>query len=542
MKRRFFFLLAAAALLLPQAVMASGQRAGSAGSVQTGTDPNLNPVGQLPVVKTKESFTFLIDGGTHDVPSAYLELFEKETNVHVNLTSFEYTAARERMNIMVSSGDYPDAIGGWIGVPVQQYAADGVIIPLEDLIDKYTVNIKAALAQPGARQGVIMDDGHIYSPPLLLDEPTTHWIPWINEKWLNQVDMKMPTTTEELKQVLIAFRDKIPPVNGQKIIPLSSYPTTIAWYINGLAGWFGINAYSTSVMINGQVEYPMVMPQFKEYIKYMADLNANGLLDPELFTQDSATHQAKGKQGLYGIDIAYWALDTGPIVTTDPTERPYDFVPLPVLKAPGVTKPVWNRNSTGLKVFNGNFVISSKAKNPITIIRWLDNLYTEEHSMELKWGALGVKIEKVGNRTYREIDTSGWTAEQNDNYSKSYYFPQIFWERIATGLAELLPPVGKKPNYTSKTAKDLANEIYAPYLEPDVFPRIMYTDEESQKLADLGTAIDTYAPQKWAEWIMGQANVDAEWDAYVAQINKFGLQERLTIMRTALKRTQELLK
>jgi putative aldouronate transport system substrate-binding protein len=389
-----------------------------------------------------------------------------------------------------------------------------------------------------------MDDGHIYSPPLLLDEPTTHWIPWINEKWLAQVGMKMPTTTEEFKQVLIAFRDKIPPVNGQKIIPLSGYPTTIQWYINGMAGWFGLNAYWDAAVINGRVEYPMAMPQFREYIRYMADLNANGLIDPEMFTQDGATSTAKGKQGLYGVDIGYWPGDTAPTVTTDPTERPYDFVPLPVLRAPGVTQPIWYRSSMGISAASGNFVISSKAKNPITILRWLDNLYTEEHSVETFYAsALGVKLEKIGDHTYRQIDTSTWTDAQNNDYSERYWFPALpRWDRVASGLAELLPPVGRKPDYTADTAKALANEVYGPYLDPNLYPRFLYTDEENQRLADISTAMDIYAKQKWAEWIVGQANVDAEWDAYIAQLNRLGLQELNTVRQTAWKRTQDLLK
>ena len=45
---------------------------------------------------------------------------------------------------------------------------------------------------------------------------------WINKNWLEKLNLAVPTTTEELKNVLIAFRDNDPNGNGQKDeIPLS---------------------------------------------------------------------------------------------------------------------------------------------------------------------------------------------------------------------------------------------------------------------------------------------------------------------------------
>lgn len=69
-----------------------------------------------------------------------------------------------------------------------------------------------------------MPDGKIYSFP--------YWggAPWfgiyrmgvVNTDWLKAVDMEIPTSLEELKEVLIAFRDEDPNGNGKKDeIPLS---------------------------------------------------------------------------------------------------------------------------------------------------------------------------------------------------------------------------------------------------------------------------------------------------------------------------------
>ena len=72
-------------------------------------------------------------------------------------------------------------------------------------------------------------DGHIYSFPWIEElgagKESIHSVndfPWINVEWLNKLGLKMPTTTEELKQVLIAFKTKDPNGNGKADeIPMS---------------------------------------------------------------------------------------------------------------------------------------------------------------------------------------------------------------------------------------------------------------------------------------------------------------------------------
>lgn len=39
---------------------------------------------------------------------------------------------------------------------------------------------------------------------------------WINQTWLDKLDMELPTTTEEFKEMLIRFRDEDPNGNGEK--------------------------------------------------------------------------------------------------------------------------------------------------------------------------------------------------------------------------------------------------------------------------------------------------------------------------------------
>ena len=123
-------------------------------------------------------------------------------------------------------------------------------------------------------------------------------IPWISTKMLKKVGMKMPTTTDELEKVLLAFKAKIPGV-----IPMS-------FRINGggedpamllSAFGFGDNYDHYMVSDNKKVFYTSVQDGYKAGIAWLHKLQTEGLIDPEAFTQDWNTFVAKGKAQKYGM-------------------------------------------------------------------------------------------------------------------------------------------------------------------------------------------------------------------------------------------------
>ncbi|MDR1325823.1 MAG: extracellular solute-binding protein [Treponema sp.] len=560
MKKFFGLMLAMALLLMPAlGVFASGQTGtGTTGTttlIRTDDPNNFNAVGTWPAVKQKAAFTMLVDMDGAKVNRAndmvVVQDFEQKTNIQAQINNFPYATALERKNIMVATGDYPDVIAGWIvtGNDVMTWANEGLIIPLETLIEQYTVNIKTALSLTGVRQSMTLPDGHIYSPPYPYQEPLVTYSPWINRLWLEQLGLQMPTTTDELKQVLIAFRDRIPAVNGQKIIPFAAEPNNFS--VGELAGWFGVNASRRGAnaggfaIINGQIQSTLTSNEYKAAIKFFADLYKEGLVDPELFTQEVAMYTAKNNLKLYGVMYDY-----GPLAWKQ-QERPAgwtqgdietDFDPMPVLKAPGVTNPVWRRNCYGITLFRNQFVITDKAKNPITILRWLDYVYSQDASPATDRGPLGVKWEKVGDRTYREIfkaiGQNGWTQADEDKYAWGNVFPPPLprFHRNNPGLpenlrTEVLPPVGLRPGYDYQGVRDA---LYEPYLDERI-PDLWLSQDVAKRRADIQTAISSYVDQKEAEWVSGQANIDAEWDAYIAQLNRLGLQELTAIIRNAAK-------
>ena len=193
----------------------------------------------------------------------------------------------------------------------------GIIIPVEHLIDKYMPNLKAILKN-------IRNIEHVYSPGR-----TYLFFPWIeqlgegkeaiqaignisyiNKKWLDFLGLKVPETTEELEKVLIAFRDYAEELKSEfdiegDVIPMSfiinNGDQDPAILINGFGEGYGDTGDHFAVTDEGKVIYTTVQEGYKEGIQWLHELVEQKLVDPEAFTQEWSTYVAKGKSHRYGL-------------------------------------------------------------------------------------------------------------------------------------------------------------------------------------------------------------------------------------------------
>ena len=496
----------------------------------------------LPITTEKTSFSLMIDDSGYAEDKLIYDILEEQTNVHVELNLAPYQLQLEKMGIALNTGDYADVIAGWLlGTKdiIDLGMGDQTFLPLEDLIAKYAPNIEEVLNIGGVRESMTLPDGHIYTIPYVVSEPQATFKPYINQQWLERVGMEMPTTPEELKAVLIAFRDQDANGNGDPNdeIPFSGDPNNLS--LGMLAGWWGVDAnsgnsdYPYFALVDGKIQFNANKPEYKQFIEFFADLYKENLIDPEIFTQDLETWKAKGKQGLYGVSIAYGPGDFYENFQKDTEEyAKYGesaYTWLPVLK--GCENPIYHRNSYGVTLFRTQAAITDKCdeEKAAIIIRWFDNLFTNDNSRQSSSGPLGISIEKLSEGVYRELDKSDWDDAKNEKYGWSNIFTQSMPRYYHNDKV-----LGYGKEEVEKSFNDLADEAYAPYLN-EHFPAVWATSEDDTARASiLATDINTYVKQKIAQWVSGEADVNAEWDAYCAQLEAYGLSELTQIHQRAL--------
>jgi putative aldouronate transport system substrate-binding protein len=295
----------------------SGPSAGNGGATQpaesaksTGTsapEPGKDGIepsepGTFPIVKETVTFKAFapLDAHTKDyATNEFTKFYEQKTNVHIEWETCPNDSAtlREKRNLLLAGGDYPDIFFG-AGITKDEemiYGPQGVFIPLNSYIDKYSFEIKKMLDEvPFVKDSITASDGNIYTLPQVNDcyHCTMSQKMWINSTWLKNLDLRMPTTTQEFEEVLKAFKTRDPNGNGKADeIPLSGCIPSWHTYLDGYltCAFIYTDGDETTARLyvtdDGKVETVVNKPEFKEAMAYINSLYAQGLIDPAAYTQ-----------------------------------------------------------------------------------------------------------------------------------------------------------------------------------------------------------------------------------------------------------------
>ena len=141
------------------------------------------------------------------------ELLEEMFNVEFDLVVTPAESLAEKQQLLLASGGYPSVffMGRISRADQMKYGRQGVLVPLNPLIDKWGPNIQIAFEKmPTLEPAITTPDGNIYSLPGA--QECYHCIysqkQWINTEWLNKLGLEMPTSTDEYERVLLAARTK----------------------------------------------------------------------------------------------------------------------------------------------------------------------------------------------------------------------------------------------------------------------------------------------------------------------------------------------
>lgn len=454
---------------------------------------------------------------------------EEKTGVHINWKNYTSDSFNEKRNLAIASGDLPDAImdAGYTDYELLQLGTDGTIVPVEELIEKYMPNLKKVLEEaPEYKAMITAPDGHIYAFPWIEElgsgKESIHSVndmPWINVEWLNKLGLDMPSTTEELKTALLAFKNGDPNGNGEADeIPMSFILNNGNEDMNFLFGSFGFgdNGDHTVVTNDGKVVFTANQEGYKEAIKYFHELYELNLIDEESFEQDYNTYLAKGQDGRYGL---YFQWDKANI--TGNNEK-YDL--LPPLAGPDGEINVTRTNNFGFS--RGKMVITSANKNLELTAKWIDQLYEPIQSVQNNWGT-------YGDETQQNIFEFDADKNMLTHLPLEGSAPVELRQKTNIGgplaiLDEYYGVYTTKPD-DAAWRLDLMKEKLVPYMKAEHnYPQIFFSLEDQKQLSTIETDLFAYVNRKRAEWIKN-GNIDQEWNEYLQELDRLGLDRWLAI-------------
>jgi len=455
--------------------------------------------------------------------------YEDRTNMNINWEMVPHDSIAEKRNLALGGGNLPDAFhSAQIGVSdLAKYGEQGVFIPLNDLIDEYAPNFREILDEnPVIENAITMPDGNIYSFPLISDpEFASHRIqarPFINKKWLDELGMEIPETTDAFYEFLTAVKNDLGeiPFGGPYIDTLTEY----------LKGSFGVanrgssNAYIDEDPDTGDLRFYPISDDYKELIEYVHKLYEEELIQQNIFSIEHNQFIANLGEGMYG-SVVWFAPEE--VASKDEGKN---YVGMTVLEGTDGDKTLTQIGDPVQSA--GAFVITSENDYPASTVRWMDYFYGDE-GMELFFmGVEGETFEydEDGNPKFMDHITNSEEGLTFEEEAAKYLtfpgggFPSMVKEDFFQGVA------------SAPQSLEASEKLESDMIEDDlIWPTLTYTNEENQQLNSFGSDIEKYVGEMRDKFISGDEPL-SKWDEYVAEIEKMGLEDYMKIKQDALDR------
>jgi putative aldouronate transport system substrate-binding protein len=340
----------------------------------------------------------------------------------------------QKINTAAAANDLPDLFfvnrDAWYAL-VQQ----GLIAQVDDLLPLMPTRTETHYSDPN-RNALVTIDGKMYGLPDPGQIPTTDGLV-IRKDWLDKLNLTMPTNLDELLEVARAFTFNDPDGNGKNdTYGFGAYPENAGVPENGLGrrfdyimGAFGVpgmwDVRDASFGLNVR------KPEFLDALRYVRQINVEGLITPDWPTLKKDDFRAKWKQGQWGIMREnFAALSTKSNYKDFDANNPEgEWVVLPPPVGPT------GLSSEGLAIQSARiYAVSQKAidegKGP-AIARFLEWTAQDEGYYLLGFGVKGenYNLDANGFITLEGIDPAkAWTAKEMQPYTQLANMVYIFTE------------------------------------------------------------------------------------------------------------------
>ncbi len=524
-------------------------------------DSIFNEPGTLPIVKEPITLTVFApaNGEYRWEDNTHVQELEEKTGIHLEWqTAASSDDIKTKLSTLFASGDMPDIILTGVSAKnrydkatVQSLAEQGLILPLTEYYDTVSVNYKKLLDEiDGFREYITQPDGNIYDIPNLDGSLHVQYNmkAWINQTWLDNLGLSMPETTDELYEVLKAFKEQDANGNGDPNdeIPLSTVVSGAGTQIDGfLMDPFQLISEESKLIIqDGKVTYSPVTEGYKEGLTYLNKLYSEGLINPESFTQDKDNQvnvNEAGDECVIGMFLAQrpgYACD----LSTEPYSKKWEqYRAMSPIEGPsGQRIASWNPY---VRFQVGMTFISSTCANPEAAFRLIDYLASEEMTYRQALGVEGVHYEMLDDNTtevgldgvtkakYKRLnaDTSNQTLGQLFGLTRT----EEFISAEATNpnpYAEDVKPLNGRQVVMYKASKEM--EKYRQDLST-VMPDLYMSSEDSAEMSLLKTNITDTQKQYMTQFITGERSIDADWENYLGALDNVGLQRYLEMLQKA---------
>ena len=532
----------------------SGSAATSTGSSTSGVV--LNDAGTYPIVKDGKLelsvFTLSMPNVQDFETNDFTKFLEEKTGIHIKFVTAGRDEYEEKLNLLLQSGDYPDVILGGAPNLAKYGVKEGVIIPLDDYLTEKNVPNYLKLVANYDINKTKEADGKIYSLGGVNDCYHCQFARrmWVNQKYLKEMGVEIPTTTEEFKNVCKKFLEY--KKGGIAVAGAAQgwHTRMQDWLVGAFTFVPGKSATLNArdyVVLNDEtkkVETVANSDAYKEGLKYMRDLYKMGAIYDGNFTQTSEQLRTLANQEDEPV-LFFTAGVNSDIIDPDSNNKLYrNYVPMAPIKGPDGTQIAWTIHNSGFN--SGGFCITDKCQNIEAALRWVDFFYSETGDLCSQYGADEGKDWVLNPKGKVGLNGEPALYEVLNLYSSD---PQNHdWQDVGLRVAPAPYRLGQavdanvdpySPAGLEKLLYDTSKNLYEPYANNTKLlnlSELKLTDEESTAVSTMAVELEKIIEENSVAFITGTKDIDAEWESYKDAINKAGIEEILKTYQTAYDR------
>jgi putative aldouronate transport system substrate-binding protein len=492
--------------------------------------------------------------------NAFTKVIEEKFDVDLEFetTTWDGAAAGEKRQISLASGDYPDA---YMLIPwVDQFSGDelvklggqGVLLPLDDLIGEDTPNLTAAFEkEPGFKELATSPDGKIWGIPAWNDCYHCSYPSklWMNSSWLEAVGLPQPTTPEELRAVLEAFKTQDPNGNGaEDEIPLSATGggSLLSYLMNPYVYTPEMSAEGTTPAALGadgdQVVLQPTRDEWREGISYVTSLYEDGLIDEGAFTQNGEALSAKGNSA-EGVILGSVAVMHPWFVDAAADEERYEqYDAVAPLTGPNGSDATYSGGGSGAAP-GATFVItnrSSEAKQK-KLMQILDFMISYEGHLQGEFGVEGVNwarpeagdvaLDEALEPSFKVLTPPEGEGTNNSWGPIAQFFSDAEFRNSQVTATDIKTPDGYERRLFEAT------KLYEGHESAELFPywEVGVTGETATELATIQTNIENFVVQASAEFVTGVRDIgsDEDWAEFQQNLTDLGAERYVQIYQEA---------
>lgn len=481
---------------------------------------------------------------------------------------FEHPVAgdTQAVPLMIAGGEYPDLI--YAKGDTSKLIDAGAIIKLDDYIEESGDNLKALYGDQLNRLRYNNNDPSIYTVGtygVTNEVFSPSGTMQIQHQALKELGYPEIKSLDDYEKAIKDYLAKSPTTeDGQKRIGLSLMASDWRWLItvgNKATLTAGIPDDGQFVVDDktGEATYKFLLDESREYFRWLNKMNAEGLLDPESFTQKEDTYKAKIAAGtVVGLSDADWDYSSSVTSLIAEGKDELTYAKLPVVQDPSKHKD----QSLKDYGFSGGWgvAITSSCKDPERAFEFLDWLASDEAQILLNWGIEGThyKVNDEGKREFlpeiqEQKNTDPDFAKKTGVGKYVYPFPQrgvgALDENGDSYSSETLE--NKIANYTEAEKETL--KAYGAESWVDLFPSAedlgisnhgqvwQLSIPSDSDISIIQKKADDYTQQAITQAILGKTeDFDKAYDEIIETLKSYDIEKLNTEMTQLIKDRLEL--